>query len=178
MPQLSTSDPTTVQHEISSINAFAGESTQGPNFAIAQYIDASSAGLIGDGKTDNTAVLQSLLGEGNRTIHIPAGDYLTGHLDIPSNTALLLDSGVILRNADTSQASLINIETTNVYISGYGAKITEDRDAYAYAPDQVRYGVLIVGAQNVVIDGLESSRVTMCMTASISANTKVGRRRT
>jgi len=155
LSQLSTPDPSTVQHEISSINALAGESTQGPNFATAQYIDASAAGLVGDGKTDNTAVLQKLLGNGNRTIHIPAGDYLTGHLDIPSNTALLLDSGVILRNADTDQASLINIETTNVYISGYGAKITGDRDAYA--PDQVRYGTLIVGAQNVVIDGLESS---------------------
>jgi len=156
LPQVTTPDGNTAQHEISSINAFVSESTTGPNFATAQYIDASSGGgLVGDGKTDNSVALQTLLGNGNRTIHIPAGDYLTGQFSIPSNTALLLDSGVIFRNADTSGAALITIDTANVYISGYGAKITGDRSAYP--PNEQRYGMLIIGANNVVIDGLESS---------------------
>ena len=155
LPQVTTPDENTAQHEISSINALVRESTNGPNFATAQYIDASSAGLIGDGKTDNTAALAALLGSGNRTIHIPAGDYLTGQFSVPSNTALLLDPGVIFRNAATSGAALITIDTTDVYISGYGAKITGDRGAYP--PDEQRYGMLIIGASSVVIDGLESS---------------------
>jgi Right handed beta helix region len=157
LPQLTTPSPTTAQHEISSINALASNSTNGPNFATAQYIDASSAGLVGDGKTDNTAAFQNLLGSGNRTIHIPAGDYVTGKLEIPPNTALLLDSGVILQDSGKlgSQERLINIETTNVYISGYGAKVLGDRNAYP--PGEQRHGVFIWNADNVVIDGLESS---------------------
>ncbi|HEX5460821.1 MAG TPA: right-handed parallel beta-helix repeat-containing protein [Steroidobacteraceae bacterium] len=147
----------TAQNEISSVNDFTRESTRGPNFATARYIDASSAGLVGDGRTNNTAVLQSLLGSGDRTIHIPAGDYVTDAFEIPPNTALLLDSGVILRDSGHlgPEQRLVNIETANVYISGYGAKVLGDRDAYP--PGEQRHGVLIWGAKNVVIQGLESS---------------------
>jgi len=158
LPQLTTPSPTTAQHEISSINAFTAESTQGPNFATAQYIEASSADLVGDGKTDNTAALKILLGDGNRTIHIPAGDYVSGKIYIPSNTVLLLDSGVILQNSGQlgPEDSFINIAaSTNVYVSGYGAKVLGDRDVYP--PGEQRHGVLITESDNVVIDGLESS---------------------
>jgi len=101
--------------------------------------------------------LEKLLGSGNRTIHIPAGDYVTGKLQIPPNTALLLEAGVILQDSGQlgAQDRLINIETTNVYISGYGAKVLGARNAYP--PGEQRHGVFISGANNVVIDGLESS---------------------
>jgi hypothetical protein len=157
LPQLSTPNANTVQHETSSIDAFTSEATGGPNFATAQYIDASSAGLVGDGKTDNTAVLQGLLGSGNRTIHIPAGDYVTGKLEIPPNTALLLDNGVILQDSGQlgPEDRLINLENTNIYISGNGAEVLGDRNAYP--PGEQRHGVFINGANNVVIDGLQSS---------------------
>ena len=157
LPQLTTPDASTAQHETSSIDAFTSEATSGPNLAAAQYIDASSAGLVGDGKTHNTAVLQGLLGSGNRTIHIPAGDYVTGKLEIPPNTALLLDSGVILQ--DSGQLGPverpINIESTNIYISGSGTEVLGDRNAYP--PGEQRHGVFINGANNFVIDGLQSS---------------------
>lgn len=157
LPQVATPDAITAQHEISSINAFTSESTRGPNFATAQYIDASSAGLVGDGKTDNTAALQNLLGSGDRTIHIPAGDYVTGKLFISSNTALLLDSGVIIQDSGVlgPEDQLINIRSDNVYISAYGAKILGDRNVYP--PGEQRHGVLIYGANNITIEGLESS---------------------
>lgn len=119
LTQLTTPDLTTVQHEISSINSFAGESIRDPNFVTAQHIDASSAGLVG--KTDNTAVLPHLLGGGNRTIHIPASDYVTGKLEIPANTALLADSGVILQDSGHlgPDDRLLNmVQATNVYIGG------------------------------------------------------------
>jgi polygalacturonase len=158
LPQLTTPDASTAQHEISDINTLASESIRGPNFATAQYLDAASAGLVGDGKTDNTAALLTLLGNGNRTIHIPAGDYVIGKIFVPSNTALLLDSGVILRNSGQlgPQEAFINIlGVTNVYISGYGAKVLGERDLYP--PGEQRHGVFIDGSSNVVIDGLESS---------------------
>lgn len=157
LPQVTIPDPTTAQHETSSINAFIGESTREPDFATAQYIDASSSNLVGDGKTDNTATLQSLLGSGNRTIHIPSGNYVTGKLQIPSNTALLLDDGVVLQDSGKLGPNdpLISIESTNVYISGYGARVLGNRNAYSSG--EQRHGVYISGANNVVIDGLESS---------------------
>lgn len=157
LPQLSTPSPATAQHETSSIDASVSVATRGPNFVTAQYIEASSVGLVGDGKTDNTAALQGLLGSGNRTIHIPAGDYVTGKLEIPPNTVLLLDTGVILQDSGQlgPQDPLVDIESTNVYISGYGAKVLGDRNVYATG--EWRHGVLINGANNVVIDGLEST---------------------
>lgn len=157
LPQVSTPDPSTANQEISSINVFASDSTRGPNFATALYVDASSADLVGDGKTDNTAVLLNLLGNGNRTIHIPAGDYVIGKLYIPSNTVLILDSGTILQDSGQlgPEDRLINIESTNVYISGYGAKVLGNRNAYSSG--EQRHGVCLSGANNVVIDGLESS---------------------
>src|SRR6185437_6554240 len=76
---------------------------------------------------------------------------------IPSNTVLLLDSGVIFQNSGQlgPEDSFINIaDATNVYISGYGAKVLGDRDAYP--PGEQRHGVLITESDNVVIDGLEA----------------------
>lgn len=131
--------------------------TARPKFKTAQYIDAARMGLVGDGKTDNTAVLQKLLGDGNRTIHIPAGDYVTGMLNIPKNTVLLLDSGAILRDSGKlgPYDRFINILADNVYIRGQGAKVLSNRNSYQGG--EQRHGVFIFGASNVVIDGLDSS---------------------
>ncbi|HEX4266681.1 MAG TPA: right-handed parallel beta-helix repeat-containing protein [Steroidobacteraceae bacterium] len=131
--------------------------TASPNFKTSQRIDAAGKGLVGDGKTDNTMALQKLLGDGNRTIHISAGDYVTGKLEIPKNTVLLLDPGVILRDSGKlgPYDRLINIQSDNVYIKGQGAKVVADRNSYQGG--EQRHGVFIFGASNVVIDGLDSS---------------------
>lgn len=133
------------------------QQTSRPNFKTSQYIDAARAGLVGDGRTDNTAALRRLLGDGNRTIHIPAGDYVTGQLTIPKNTVLLLDPGVILRDSGKlgSHDRLINILNDNVYIRGRGAEVVADRRSYPGG--EQRHGVFIFGASNVVIDGLISN---------------------
>src|SRR5687768_12673132 len=47
-------------------------------FQTAETIDGLSYGLLGDGVTDNTAAFQRALAQGNRTIHVPAGDYVSG----------------------------------------------------------------------------------------------------
>ncbi len=131
--------------------------TARPKFKTAQYIDAARMGLVGDGKTDNTAVLQKLLGDGNRTIHIPAGDYVTGKLNIQKNTVLLLDPGAILRDSGKlgPYDRFINILSDDVYIKGHGAKVLSNRNSYQGG--EQRHGIFIFGASNVVIDGLDSS---------------------
>jgi polygalacturonase len=79
--------------------AEAAAATDPLDFRTAETIEASSFGLLGDGITDNTALFKALLGNGNRTIRIEAGDYVTGSLEIPSNTILKLDPGVIIRDS-------------------------------------------------------------------------------
>jgi hypothetical protein len=126
-------------------------------FTTAQRIEAASHGAVGDGKTDNTQAFRTLLGAGNRTIHLTAGDYVTGKLAIPSNTILLLDRGVILRDSGKLGINdpFISILSRNVYIAGAGARVVADRDTYTTG--EQRHGLFIFGAANVVIDGLESS---------------------
>jgi hypothetical protein len=141
-------------------NGFASRlaaQTASPNFKTSGRFEAAHMGLVGDGKTDNTAAFEKLLGNGNRTIHIPAGDYVTGKIEIPGNTVLLLEPGVIIRDSGKlgPDDRLVNILSDNVYIKGRGAKVVADRNSYQGG--EQRHGVFIFGASNVVIDGLDSS---------------------
>ena len=126
-------------------------------FASGPRVEGASYGLAGDGATDNTEALRKLLGDGNRTIHIAPGDYVTGSLRIPGNTVLLLDRGVTLRDSGHLGPSdrFINIFQDNVLIRGPGARIIANRQSYTTG--EQRHGVMIYGASNVVIDGVESS---------------------
>jgi hypothetical protein len=132
-------------------SALAQTFTSGPRLEGATY------GLVGDGRTDNTEALRKLLGDGNRTIHITAGDYVIGSLKIPGNTTLLLDPGVTLRDSGHLGPSdqLIRILQDNVSIKGAGARIIANRQDYTTG--EQRHGVIVYGASNVVIDGIESS---------------------
>lgn len=131
--------------------------TETISIETAQTIDASTVGLVGDGRTDNTDVLRDLLAGGNRTILIPAGDYVTDQLEIESNTILILEPGVTLRDAGRLgwRDRLLNIRTENVRISGLGARVVADRADYS--TDEWRHGVYIYGARRVLVEGLESS---------------------
>jgi hypothetical protein len=133
-------------------------STESLRFATAQSLEGADFGLVGDGTTDNTLAFQLLLGTGNRTIHIAAGDYLTGKLTIPSRTELLLDPGVILR--DSGQLGpgerFINIvRVEDVRIEGLGAAVVAKRSDYTTG--EQRHGVYIFRAKRVVVNGLQSS---------------------
>jgi hypothetical protein len=147
----------TAATEATTIDAQTSSATSAPNFPASQYVEASVAGLVGDGTTDNTAAFQSLLAAGNRTIHVPAGDYLTGRLEIPGNTVLRLDPGVIIRDSGHLgvEDRLINIERDNVYIGGLGARVISNRSDYTSG--EQRHGIFIFGASNIVIDGVEST---------------------
>lgn len=58
------------------------------------------SGAVGDGKTKDTAAIQAALDHcaaaGGGTVIVPAGDYLTGSLDVKSHTTLRLEKGATL----------------------------------------------------------------------------------
>jgi hypothetical protein len=127
------------------------------SITTAEHVEGSSYGLIGDGKTDNTDAFRRLLGTGKRTIHIAAGDYVTGKLTIPRDTILELDRGVILRDSGklAGEDRVISILEGDAQINGRGAKIVSNRRDYTSG--EQRHGLFIYGASNVLVDGLESS---------------------
>jgi hypothetical protein len=126
-------------------------------FETAETVDALTYGVVGDGKADNTEAFRSLLANGNRTIHVPAGDYVIDELEFAANTILVLEPGVTLRDAVRlgRMNRLLNIRTENVRIVAAGARIIADRRHYQ--TDEWRHGVYLFGAHNIVIEGLESS---------------------
>lgn len=127
------------------------------DFVTAETVDAVSYGMIGDGVTDNTTAFRNLLAAGNRTIHIPPGDYVTSSVEFAANTRLMLEAGVTLRDAGRLQPGerLLNIRVTNVTIRGLGARVVADR--VAYPTGEQRHGVYLYGAHQVLIEGLEAS---------------------
>jgi polygalacturonase len=127
------------------------------SFSTSQEVDGLSYGLVGDGETDNTAVFRTLLAGGNRTIHVPAGDYVTDKLEFEANTSLVLEPGVTIRDAGRlgKLDRLLNIRTRNVRITGFGARVIANREDYREG--EWRHGVYIYGASKVLIEGLESS---------------------
>jgi hypothetical protein len=148
--------PAADEATISSIEAVAA-AAEHPAFTTSETIDGASYGLVGDGRTVNTAAFQSLMARGDRTIRIPAGDYVTSSFSIGKNTILILEPGTIIRDSGElpEEDRLIYIMEDNVHISGAGAQVIADRADYQSG--EQRHGVFIYGAHNVVIDGLEAS---------------------
>jgi hypothetical protein len=156
-PSVATPKGADLAAEISRADGAVQSALATQKFASSPRLEGITYGLVGDAKTDNTGALRKLLGDGNRTIHIATGDYVTGSLRIPGNTVLLLDRGVRLRDSGHLGPNdrLINIFDDNVVMRGPGARIIANRQDYTTG--EQRHGVMIYGASNVVIDGVESS---------------------
>lgn len=103
----------------------------------------------------NTA--KETFGAGNRTVIVPAGTYLVGALEIFSNTVVLLEPGAVIKDSGVLPFAtpLIKIRGNNVRIIGHGARVIAKRSDYTTG--EHRAGILIFGASNVHIEGLESS---------------------
>src|SRR5438552_8474626 len=65
-----------------------------------KVVDATKAGVVGDGTTLNTASIQKVIDDctagGGGTIRFPAGRYLTGTIQIKSNVTLRLEKDATL----------------------------------------------------------------------------------
>jgi polygalacturonase len=70
----------------------------------ADWANASEQGIVGDGKTKNTAAIKTLIqrlhADGGGTIYFGPGIYLTGPIHFASNLTLWLDAGATLRFTD------------------------------------------------------------------------------
>ena len=68
--------------------------------ASGKFIDATKAGVVGDGVTVNTVAIQKAIddcsADGGGTIQFPAGRYLTGTIQIKNNVTLRLEKDATL----------------------------------------------------------------------------------
>lgn len=85
-------------------------------------LDVTTLGAIGDGRTDNTAILRKAiddLPEGG-TLRIPAGHFRSGSLRLKSRMRLHLDAGALLQapNEYTKVASIPGWESAIAFLTG------------------------------------------------------------
>jgi polygalacturonase len=105
-----------------------------------RVVDITSHGAVGDGKTMNTRALQAAIDQcvasGGGTVVIPAGIYLSGSVEMKSNTTLSLSPGAVLQGSGsiadypdvpfrnnelgTVRSLLWAIGQTNVSVTGSG----------------------------------------------------------
>lgn len=74
-------------------------------------IDVTLYGAVGDGKTMNTAALQSAINAcgSDEELYFPAGEYLTGALRLHSEMAIYLEEGAVLQGTDKPEDYLPRI---------------------------------------------------------------------
>lgn len=104
-------------------------------------LNVKKFGAIGDGKTNDTAAVQSALDAAEKTkesLYIPEGEYLCGELYIHSNTSITLNrNAVLVASCNPSDypssknkkpmRGFLNIENAeNVYISGGQLRTTDE----------------------------------------------------
>ena len=79
---------------------------QSVNYIITNY-DA-----IADGKTNNAVAIQKAVDEcadnGGGTVYIPAGEFLTGVLQLKSNITLYLENGAVLKGSPNLNDYVLN----------------------------------------------------------------------
>jgi polygalacturonase len=135
--------------------------------ADGKDVDVTSAGVIGDGTTMNTITIQKAIdacaASGGGTIRFPAGNYLTGTIEIKSHVHLRLEKGATLlgssdakdyRNLDplidglghslgyalivAADADQVGIEGPGT-VDGQGAKLKANQKPYTMRPFLVRW---------------------------------------
>ncbi len=134
-------------------------------------------GALGDGTTMDTAAIQEAIetaaAEGGGTVFFPAGNYLTGSIDLRSHVTLYLDSGATLLGSKSLDdfavrrpqfrsytdnyvvRSLISGENLeNVAIVGRGC-IDGQGAAYNERTYLIRpYNIRLVECRNILIEGI------------------------
>jgi len=138
-----------------------------PVMGANQVIDATKAGVVGDGITLNTAAIQKVIDDssaaGGGTIDFPAGRYLIGTIQLKSNVTLRLEEQATLlgstdvadyRNIDPfidgsghplGHALIVAVDAENVGIEGKGTvdgqspKLKATQKSYTMRPFLVRW---------------------------------------
>lgn len=132
-----------------------GESSGSLRFTTLEesfFVDASRYGLVNDGVTDNTAMLQAALSTcpPGGTVYVPAGTWRTQSLFLPSNVTLYLEKGcTLLGGTDRKEYPILpgvlpcHDEKTEYYLAGWEGN---PLDCFASL-------INIVHSENVTITG-------------------------
>ena len=119
-------------------------------------VNVKDYGAVGDGVTDDTTSIQSVLDLGGN-IYIPSGTYITNPLLVKDNTVLVLNPGTILK-AKTGYGtndSLLDIQDkSNITIFGNGATIQMLKAEYVSG--EYRHCARIYGSNNITIYDLNA----------------------
>ena len=136
--------------------------------------DAATAGAVGDGVIDNTAVLQAALNALPRggALVIPQGHFRSGSLRLRSDMTLHLAPGALLQAVDdhtrirpmpgsTSMIAFLAAENvTNLCITGYGAidangfKVRRDYEKAENIKKKAGRALFIKHGKNVALQGI------------------------
>lgn len=126
-------------------------------FGDLPMVDGHAAGLVGDGRTDNTEAFLRLFSRPGQHVSIGPGDYRTGRFVVPGNTILTLAAGTVIRDTGKLGPSqpFIQIYGDHVRIEGNGAKVLENRADYTSGMG--RHGIYMIKVSDILIEDLESS---------------------
>lgn len=105
LSNLTTTDKTSIVNAINEVESVVN------NVKIPHVVDVTNVGVIADGVTDNTTILQSLLDSGDVALYFPSGEYVIGDLTISNNVKIYGDGDTsILKpaNANTVMFTLHN----------------------------------------------------------------------
>lgn len=91
-------------------------------------LDVREMGARGDGITKDTAVLQQAIDRchilGGGTVRVPAGNYLTGAIQLRSGVTLLLEKDAIITgSADLADYRIMQVRWEGKWIQGYSGLI-------------------------------------------------------
>jgi hypothetical protein len=115
-------------------------------------------GPAGQGNDDTSILEAALLNTaGKKTLRIPAGTYLAGPFNVPSNTALVLDPGVtvnITSNISEQQKFINIVNVSNVSITGAQGQSAFVMRKPEYNSGEYRHCLDIEGASDVTVNGI------------------------
>jgi polygalacturonase len=122
--------------------------------AAKVHLNVRDLGAKGDGTTKDTLAIQQALDRayllGGGEVLVPAGDYLTGALTLPSHTTLRVEEGAsLLGSPDIADYPMTQVRWEGRWIKGYGAFISA-RDAE---------NISIVGKGKIVASAAIKGRV-------------------
>jgi hypothetical protein len=109
---------------------------------------------------DDTGVFQTALNStaaNGQTLEIPAGSYNTNPLSFPNNSNVFLDAGVTVtaNPGYGAGARMLNVNSSNVTISGAGAAVSVFHMRKAeYTTGEWRHCLDIENASNVTVSGI------------------------
>jgi polygalacturonase len=115
-------------------------------------LNVRDLGATGDGQTKDTLALQQTIDRcavlGGGEVRVPAGNYLTGALTLPSNVALHIDQDAsVLGSSDMDDYPLVQVRWEGRWIKGYTALISamDSENIAIFGPGRIAGSAAIRG---------------------------------